>query len=724
MSATRTYTFFACIFFIAISGVSNAQDKPPPPSTYTPALPSADYPYPNGGAKLGQGWDSFNQRATAGSCVEFAETRLEKSSFETHVEQIQSSYSLITKTTTSVSASYSGFGAGGSGSVSSSSSLNINTDDQNFLFTFESSDGSTFAVAPDKGESGGLELSDQAVKGLTAVKSDAAQQTYLAKLLGRSPLSVGGMTTLTAAAKQMRKTSKFDFDRICGDGFVSAIHRGGRINFLLTQKFASTETANSLSASLSASGYGASGSASYSTSTTRLNKTDNLSYRVFQYGGVPFKPAALPATIAAGQFFDVNTILPPPDQLIANPTAFTVTVTPYENVVTDIPKGEKFPSPLRLLTVGDYYVALRDEYHLVEGILNIFRSGTRSDANFPFDPKLINIFGGEKGLESLYDSIHFDLVFLEDVISQCYSKQKACTVKEAVEAAVPKYQARLQDLIQLKPKVEARIAADNAAKAEKAAKAAEDKKNATAAAAAKAADAAKTAKPADAPKAADLAKSAATLAADAVKAADDAKAAAAKAAKEASDLLAPLKLDADSLKIFGAEGTDERQWSLPQINEAIARLTELTNVAKNGQLDLAFFLRFYQYLCLTPLPKVAYSGTDFVALQKLEFLAVANKDQAAQNLQKQLDASNEALKRASFSFRLTPWKKFFCETLESSPLCVPEGTLRSIQKATEPAIEGDQLTPITPPPATPIHEKLPWPWRGPCPGMIGNFDCL
>jgi hypothetical protein len=307
---------------------------------------SAEYPYPKAGAKIGQGWDSFNERATTASCVEVAEVRLETASFKTHVEQIQSTYSLITKTTTSVSAAYNGFGVGASGSFSTSSSLSINTDDQNFLFTFESSDGSTFATAPDSQRDDGFALSDQAVKGLTALKSDAAQQNYLAKFW-QSPLAGTGAIKLTAAATELRNKSPKDFDRICGDGFVSAIHRGGRINLLLTQRFASAASANSLAASLSASGYGASGSGSYTTSTQRLTSTNNLAYRVFQEGGIPLKPVAL-SPLAKDEFFDVNAILPAPDQLIANPTAFTVTVTPYQNAIAESEDGRDFPSPLGL----------------------------------------------------------------------------------------------------------------------------------------------------------------------------------------------------------------------------------------------------------------------------------------------------------------------------------------------------------------------------------------
>ena len=40
-----------------------------------------EFSYPKSGVKIGQEWDSFNERATAASCVEVAEARLETSSY-------------------------------------------------------------------------------------------------------------------------------------------------------------------------------------------------------------------------------------------------------------------------------------------------------------------------------------------------------------------------------------------------------------------------------------------------------------------------------------------------------------------------------------------------------------------------------------------------------------------------------------------------------------------
>lgn len=61
------------------------------------------------------------------------------------------------------------------------------------------------------------------------------------------------------------------------------------------------------------------------------------------------------------------------------------------------------------------------------------------------------------------------------------------------------------------------------------------------------------------------------------------------------------------------------------IDEAIRRLDELIKQTKDGKLDQAFFMRFYQYLALTPVPKIAYEGPDFVPLQQLQVLSTATK---------------------------------------------------------------------------------------------------
>jgi hypothetical protein len=634
---------------LAVTTGSAAQDP-----YYTPPLPSGDFPYPESGVKIGQGWDSFNQRATTASCVDVAESRIERASFETHVEQLQSSYSLITKSTTSISAAYGGFGFKASGKYSDSSATNLNTDDQNYLFTFESSNGSTFATPPDSHPQDGIELSDQTVKALTSFKSDAAQQSYVARIWSQPGTVHSGAIKLNKDSSDLRTKDRKSFDRICGDGFVSAIHRGARISLLLSQKFTSSDQANNLIASLSASGFGLSANGGYSVATQRLATTANLSYRIFQEGGIPLKPVALPQ-LSNGTFFDVNSILPSADQLVAAPVAFSVTVTPYENAIAPLDNQGPFPSPFRLMPISDYYLALLDEYRLVDNILTTVRLGPNA-ANYPFDPRLIQIYGGEQGLQRLYDEIQFDLAFLEDVIYQCYSaRTRSCTIPSAVQGAKANLGNKLTELQKNEQQLTALRTAKNAELL--------------------------TLTPAG-PAAEDRAR------------------------------MAGLAADIAGLNAY-----------LPTVGHSISRIQELSALITDDGLDPKFFQKFYQYVASTPLPKAAYSGSDFSALQSLSFLTASAGDK-----EKQLAASNDALRRASLTFRLTPWKHFFCQTLKQSSMCVSEAALHDLVLGTLPGISSADLTPVAPPPPPPpaprpdpVPDRFSFQPHGPC--GIGGALC-
>jgi hypothetical protein len=168
------YVAMLCLVFNSALGIAHGQTRP------VPNL--ASYPYPNAGAKIGQGWDSFNEAGTGAACVDVAEVQLESTSFQTTVEQIQSTYSFLTKIASSVTASYSGFGAHASGNLSASSSVKINSDDQNYLFTFRSSNGSTFAAPATSNPEHANGPTDRDISVLNSLKSDGAQQAYLGTL--------------------------------------------------------------------------------------------------------------------------------------------------------------------------------------------------------------------------------------------------------------------------------------------------------------------------------------------------------------------------------------------------------------------------------------------------------------------------------------------------------------------------------------------------------------
>jgi hypothetical protein len=426
----------------------------------------SSYIYPSSGVQIGQGWDSFNSQAAPATCVIVDEVRLEQESYSSAVEQIQSTYSLTKKFTTSVSGSYNGAGGGVSGSLSTSKQASINSDYQNFLFTFESSNGSTFAASPQDSDHHLFAFTEPMIKLMDATKSSSAQENLVEAFLKRPISTVGAQINLDQASINLLKNpddpTKLKRDKVgnidvaafrkkCGDGFVVAIHRGSRVNLLLTQKYDSKESKESLEASLSASGYGASGSVSYSSAKAEFTAVNQLGYRVIQEGGIPLAPKAL-LLRSVGEsktdkaFFDVNDILPKPDQLLANPTAFKVDVIPYSNIFDGLESN--LPSPGELFTIGDYYIALNDIYNLLGGIISDDLAGSYSikqSKPAQFDSRMIQIYAGNSKdsrpnkLQTLHDEMWADLVFLENILYECHFTKTECTPEKAIKNVVDNY---------------------------------------------------------------------------------------------------------------------------------------------------------------------------------------------------------------------------------------------------------------------------------------------
>lgn len=398
-------------------------------------VPAGIYPYPQSGAQIGQGWDTFNSATTTISCVTVEAAKLEQTSYALSVEQIMSTYSLLRTVESSISVSYKGGGARGSASFSQSRSRQLKADDQNILFNYESLDGGTFAVAP--GNSRSSLADDAALKTILSGSkvNDRIVDAYLAQ-----PMRFGGGGIhLTEEAQALLKDDPKRFRLRCGEGFVGAIHRGIRIQLLLTQTGASTAERERLKATLSASGYGASGSASYATSKAEDTSMQKLGYRVFQEGGIPAKPNVNLTEVKALKLQD---ILPTTEQLLTNPTAFRVIVIPYANI-DERAAAAALPTPLRMLSLGDYYLALTDLYNLVHDIRATGETNASTGVTTwsGFNGAMIEAYGGTVHLESVADSILGDLALLEDIIAECYATQSACTVEVAtknVEARVKK----------------------------------------------------------------------------------------------------------------------------------------------------------------------------------------------------------------------------------------------------------------------------------------------
>jgi hypothetical protein len=385
--------------------------------------PPKQSPYPPDGAVIGQGWDSFKERATQAQCVAVTEVAIESDSFDTDVEEIKSTFSLLKEQSMSASigGSFGGFGA--SGSVSSSSSHKLETDFENVLFSFNASVGSSRAVGiGGQGEAFAFSTLNSDTRKFIG-QAQPASQTLIFQALAQEPRPRrGSEVELTPAAVGWLSSGDLStFQRVCGDGFVSAIHRGTRVHVLATYQSRNEQEKSSFSASLAASGFGASASASMSSAMDQTVLNKNTRYTISQQGGIPFGPPK--------SFNELTGMFTKTENFIERPAAFAVTVTPY-STVANYPSGVVLQSPERLKRLGDYYIVLSDLYGLSSDSLGYALNPTLTS---PYDPQVVDAYGGVQHLRAVKDAIHSDLKMLEVGITDCYRNRSGCdeaTVKK------------------------------------------------------------------------------------------------------------------------------------------------------------------------------------------------------------------------------------------------------------------------------------------------------
>lgn len=408
------------------------------------------FTYPRDGVVMGQGWDSFTEKGTQAQCVEVAEVAIESSSFDTSVEEIKSTYSLLKEKSVLVSVAGSYGGASGSASTSSTRSTKLETDLANVLFSFVASTGSTRAIGVGGAESplAGLPAVGEGAKG-TFQSSHPAAQTLILQLLAQQPREWRGSTVrLTSEAeKLLEDTGKFQ--RICGDGFVSAIHRGSRVRVLATFRSRAEKEKATFRANLTASGFGVSGSTSYSTSRDESKLDEKITYKITQEGGIPFAPPQ--------NFSDLKGMFSKTENFIEKPGAFEVTMTPYAALI-NYPSGVTLESPARLKRLGDYYIVLSDLYVMASEIL---RYALDPKLESPYDPKMIIAYGGVQHSRAVKDAIHTDLKILEEGITNCYRDKTGCNEAGVKEATTRAAEQQASDLEKLSNEMEKDLKAVN-----------------------------------------------------------------------------------------------------------------------------------------------------------------------------------------------------------------------------------------------------------------------
>lgn len=388
--------------------------------------------YPDGGLVLGQGWSTLTREGTAATCVEVEEHPLESTSFKLTVDEVRDRYSLMKAESGSVSAAGSYGAVSGSASASFSRSESIVTDSLNFLFTFASTNGGTHAVAPRIDH-----VADWAVRQLSgewlSKLSPTAQEAYVRATLSPPRNFPESQIKLSKAASELLTAGDItEFRRMCGDGFVSAIHRGARARFLASFGSVNRSTSKSIAASISAKGYGMSGTGSYAASITEEKKNQNARVAIVQEGGAPLdRPDVADIT---SLLTHLDTVGKDSSKLLVNPTAFEVSVVPYETL-PGFPKIDE-GDPVGLDRVASYYLLLTSIASALDKAVDVAVKYPASDGDY--DLELLNVYGGKQALSELKNRLELDLAVMERFVRVCFDRteQGACSERAAAEKVV------------------------------------------------------------------------------------------------------------------------------------------------------------------------------------------------------------------------------------------------------------------------------------------------
>jgi len=380
------------------------------------------FDYPDDGVEIGQGWNSFTERGTVARCVEVLEVPIESSTFESDLREIRSTYSLEKDKSISgkVSGSFGGFSGGASSSYSKKQKLN--TEDINVLFSFRSNVASTKAIGvPTVVNPKINEILDATRTEKFSELAPEAQVGIVEHLENFSHPHKEYNISLSSNARKLLEKKKWQaFQNLCGNGFVSAIHRGTDIDIVASYKSKKKEDRKKFRAEASGGGFGVKASVTTTTSKAITSFEGNTSFKIYQTGGRPVAPPE--------KFSDLRAILTDANKFVQNPAGYEVTITPYSNLGEYPVELGKIQTPDKLIRLADYYVVLRDIFDLVSRIhLEAISTTTVNDDTDNYSRKVLNEYGGEPYLRKLKDTIQLDLALIEDGIYQCLEFGTDCS---------------------------------------------------------------------------------------------------------------------------------------------------------------------------------------------------------------------------------------------------------------------------------------------------------
>ncbi len=344
---------------------------------------------PETGIDLGWGWDSFDSRPVPSVCVEFAERSEPAQTRIMTMHEVSDSYEVMQRMGMSAEASVKTIGFEASGKAAFAKELNITGFSSSFLLNASVDNGVRYA-AP-------------------------------APVVAGREISSGPSLRLTAEAAALARGRTLDeFQRRCGNAFVSAVYSGARLTAVLTIATESHQQQESLSAELSGSGWGARMRAKVEGLSTNADANERLDLSIFQVGG---RGDAIPTSkedllekleILSALAFDA-------------PKDFRIAVTPYEALANWPGKkiGGEEQEFDELASIWGAYNTLYDEFQSVLDAPTGFRA-----AGFNNDhcPAVTALDGATvERLKEAQDEVRAALHEIEDDARECVSRPASCT---------------------------------------------------------------------------------------------------------------------------------------------------------------------------------------------------------------------------------------------------------------------------------------------------------
>ncbi len=305
---TFTIVIASLTVFALISGCTDPRastDADTPGATVNVDVSVADteiVDVPDTGISLGWGWNTYDNRAVPSICIEFAEGREPAQTQTVSIKEVSDNFEVMQHIGITAEASVSTIGVEASGKAAFAKDVNITGFASNFMLNASVQNGVRYASpVPAKGQ--------QLPAGVTPLSDRGG---------------AGGEIRLTDAALKLASLKDpGQFQKACGDSFVSSVFSGAKMTALITINESSHAEQEKLSAQMSGSGWGVSLSASAEENSEEKSSSKDSSVSVFLTGG---RNEAIPSdakeVVAAAKRLAVMAFEAPKD--------FSMAITPYQ----------------------------------------------------------------------------------------------------------------------------------------------------------------------------------------------------------------------------------------------------------------------------------------------------------------------------------------------------------------------------------------------------------